>query len=168
MKTQSNSRYAGKIDPRRAANLDTRLVMHRESEALLDRVRPALSGIIELAPQAITLHPVAQSREVWLRFRGLPFARWEDGRVFFGIGDVREELNGISRSVLKQHSTIWKFVAILSPRTRAIRSTARSRNAGLSLLCVRTSRVWMRHWIGALPTRRFWLTPAENTAFWIC
>src|SRR4029077_17774239 len=61
-----------KIDPRRAANLDTWLVAHRESEALLDRARPALEEILALAPKAITLHPAAQSREVWLRFRGLP------------------------------------------------------------------------------------------------
>ncbi|HEV1993678.1 MAG TPA: hypothetical protein VGR03_05055 [Candidatus Acidoferrum sp.] len=90
-----------KIDPRRAGNLDTWLVPHRESEALLDQARPALDAIIALAPQAVTLHPAAQSREVWLRFRGLPFARWQDGRVFFGINDVREELTPASRPALK-------------------------------------------------------------------
>jgi len=47
------------------------------------------------------LHPAAQSREVWLRFRGLPFARWYDGRVFFGINDAREELTPASRAALK-------------------------------------------------------------------
>src|SRR5882762_1366551 len=46
-------------------------------------------------------HPAAQSREVWLRFRGLPFARWDDGRVFFGINDAREELTPASRPALK-------------------------------------------------------------------
>jgi hypothetical protein len=91
-----------KIDPRRAANLDTWLVPHRESEALLDRARPALEVIVALAPQAIMLHPAAQSREVWLRFRGLPFAHWEDGRVFFGIGEPREELSPASRPALKR------------------------------------------------------------------
>jgi hypothetical protein len=39
---------------------------------------------------------------VWLRFRGLPFARWEDGRVYFGIGDCRKELTAASQSVFKQ------------------------------------------------------------------
>jgi len=29
---------------------------------------------------------------VWLHFRGVPFARWDDGRVYFGINDAREEL----------------------------------------------------------------------------
>lgn len=84
-----------KIDPMRA-NLDAWLVPHRESEALLDRARPALAEITALAPRAVTLHPVAQSREVWLRFRGLPFVRWDDGRIFFGISEAREELDSDS------------------------------------------------------------------------
>jgi hypothetical protein len=50
----------------------------------------------------VAAHPVAQSREVWLRFRGLPFARWDDGRVFFGINDAREELTPVSRPSLKR------------------------------------------------------------------
>jgi hypothetical protein len=90
-----------KIDPRRAGNLDTWLVPHRESEALLNQAQPTLDAIIALAPQAVTLHPAAQSREVWLRFRGLPFARWQDGRVFFGLADAREELTPDSRPTLK-------------------------------------------------------------------
>jgi hypothetical protein len=71
-----------KIDPRRAVNLDSWLVPHRESEALLHRARPELEIIAAAAPEAITLHPTTQAREVWLRFRGLPFARWEEGQVF--------------------------------------------------------------------------------------
>ena len=91
-----------KIDPRRAGNLDTWLVPHRESETLLKQARPALDPIIAMAPRAVTPHPVAQSGEVWLRFRGLPFARWDDGRVFFGINDAREELTPASRPSLKR------------------------------------------------------------------
>jgi len=90
-----------KIDRRRAGNLDTWLVPHRESETLLNQARPVLDAIISLAPHAVTLHPAAQSREVWLRFRGLPFARWDSGRVFFGINDAREELTPASRPALK-------------------------------------------------------------------
>lgn len=90
-----------KIDPLRTANLDTWLVAHRESEALLDRARPALEDILALAPKGISMHPVAQSREVWLRFRGLPFARWDDGHIFFGIPDAREEFTPSSRTALK-------------------------------------------------------------------
>jgi hypothetical protein len=90
-----------KIDPRRAANLDSWLVPHRESEMLLNRAQPDLEAIIAMASQGITLHPMAQSREVWLRFRGLPFARWEDGRIFFGVNDAREELTPSSRPTLQ-------------------------------------------------------------------
>jgi hypothetical protein len=90
------------IDPRRAGNLDTWLVAHRECEALLDQARTLLDPVIELAAQSIGVHPVPQSREVWLRFRGLPFARWEDGRVYFGISDAAEELTPVSRTVLKK------------------------------------------------------------------
>jgi hypothetical protein len=71
-----------KIDPRRAGNLAAWLVPHRESETLLAHGRSALDAIVAMVPQAVTLHPAAQSREVWIRFRGLPFARWDGGRVF--------------------------------------------------------------------------------------
>ena len=36
-----------------------------------------------------------------LRFRGLAFARWDDGRVFFGCPDAREELEASSFPALK-------------------------------------------------------------------
>ena len=91
-----------KIDPRSAGNLDTWLLPHRESESLLKQARPALDGIIAMAPKAVTIHPAAQSHEVWLRFRGLPFARWDDGRIFFGINDALEVLTPVSRPSLKR------------------------------------------------------------------
>ncbi len=90
-----------RIDPRRAGNLDTWLVPHRESQALLDRSRSALDPVVALSSRAITIHPVAQSREVILRFRGLSFARWDDGRVFFGYPEAREELTPSTRPALK-------------------------------------------------------------------
>ena len=90
-----------RIDPRRAGNQDTWLVPHRESQALLDRSRSALDPIVSLSARAITVHPVAQSREVLLRFRGLAFARWDDGRVFFGCPDPREELKPATMPALK-------------------------------------------------------------------
>ena len=91
-----------KLDARRAGNLDTWLVPHRESESLLQRARPGLESIIALAPKTIRLHASTQGREVWLRFRGLPFARWNDGRIFFGAGDCQKELNARSRPALRQ------------------------------------------------------------------
>ena len=91
-----------KIDPRSAGNEDTWLVPARESESLLQRARQELDSIIAAEPNSISLHPVVQTREVWLRFRGLPFARWDDRRVYFGIGECRRELTTISVKDLKQ------------------------------------------------------------------
>ena len=90
-----------KIDPRRAGNQNTWLVPHRESQALLDLSKSALDPIVALSPRAVTVHPLAQSREVWLRFRGLAFARWDDGRIFFGCPDAREQLTPSSLPALK-------------------------------------------------------------------
>ena len=91
-----------RADPRSAGNVDTRLVPARESESLLLRAKPALEAIVASEPKAISLHPVVQTREVWLRFRGLPFARWEDGRVYFGIGDCRKELTAAWQPAFKK------------------------------------------------------------------
>ena len=90
-----------KVDPRSAGNVDTWLVPARESESLLQRARQELDSIIATEPNSISLHPAVQTREVWLRFRGLPFARWDDGRVYFGIGEC-PELTTISQKDLKQ------------------------------------------------------------------
>jgi len=90
-----------KIDPRHAGNQDTWLVPHRESQALLDLSRSALEPIVAFSPRAVTIHPVAQSLEVLLRFRGLAFARWDNGRVFFGCPDTGEELKSSSLPALK-------------------------------------------------------------------
>jgi len=90
-----------KIDPLRAGNQDIWLVPHRESQALLDHSRSALDSIVALSPRAVTVHPVTQSREVLLRFSGLAFARWDDGRVYFGGPDTREELKDSSLPILK-------------------------------------------------------------------
>jgi hypothetical protein len=90
-----------KIDPRRAGNQDSWLVPHRESQALLDQSRAALDPIVALSPRAVTIHPIAPSREVLLRFRGLAFARWDDRRVFFGCPDTCEELHASSLPALK-------------------------------------------------------------------
>jgi hypothetical protein len=91
-----------KLDPRSAGNVDTWLVPARESDSFVQRAKPALEFIIATEPKAIRLHPAVETREVWLRFRGLPFARWEDGRVYFGIGDCCEELTEASRPALKR------------------------------------------------------------------
>jgi hypothetical protein len=87
-----------KIDPQRAANLSTWLVPAREPEALLAQARSAVDPIVAFDPKAIAVHPSVASREVILRYRGLPFARWDDRRVFFGINDMREELTPLTQN----------------------------------------------------------------------
>ena len=91
-----------KIDPRSAGNVDTWLVPARESESLVQRARQDLDWIIASEPNSISLHAAVQTREVWLRFRGLPFTRWDDGRIYFGISDFRRELTTASQPDLKQ------------------------------------------------------------------
>lgn len=81
-----------RVDPRRAGNQDAWLIAHRESQALLDRARTEIAPVLAMAPRAIAMHPVVQSREVVLRFRGLAFARWDEGRLFFGYPEMRQEL----------------------------------------------------------------------------
>jgi len=85
-----------RIDPRRPGNLHTWLVPRRESEALLAQARAQIEPIVASDPQAITVHPSIASREVILRYRGLAFARWDDGAIFFGGNDMHEELTAAS------------------------------------------------------------------------
>jgi len=98
----SSREIVERVDPRIAANLDSWLVAHRDSEALLSQARPAVGAILAMAPQAITLQPVTRDKTVWLHFRGLPFARWQEGRIFFGAHEAREELNAVSSPALKR------------------------------------------------------------------
>lgn len=59
-----------RIDPRSAANLRTWLVPERDSESLVAQALPALEAILAMAPAALALHPLVETREMWLRFRG--------------------------------------------------------------------------------------------------
>jgi hypothetical protein len=58
--------------------------------------------MVKLAPRAISLHPSVACAEVWLRFRGLAIAKWDDGRLFFGTSDPRDELTAASWPALKK------------------------------------------------------------------
>jgi hypothetical protein len=91
-----------RLDPRSAGNIDSWIVPQRETQSLLDRARAALDPILALAPRAISLHPSVASGEVWLRFRGLAIATLDEGRVFFGTSERREELSAASWSSLKK------------------------------------------------------------------
>lgn len=91
-----------RIDSARAGNLQSSLVLHRESQALLDAASRLLEPIVALSRNAIATHPSACSGEVWLRFRGLPFAKWHDGQIFFGWPEASEKLTSASMAALKK------------------------------------------------------------------
>ena len=97
-----NDETIHKVDARGAGNVDSWLVPYRETQLLLDRARPALDPVMAIAPQAISVHPDVSEHAVWLRFRGLPVARWEDGRVFFGLGNANEEFTPASHQNFAQ------------------------------------------------------------------
>jgi hypothetical protein len=91
-----------RIDPCADGNINAWLVPRRESQLLLDRAASAIAPVVALAPDAIRAHASPQVQEVVLRFRGLPFARWTDGQVTFGMEGHWEELNAHNEVALKQ------------------------------------------------------------------
>ena len=92
-----------KIDSTAFVNRDNWLVACRNRELLLDRAAGELNPIVAESPQAITLHPNVECGEIVLRFRGLAFACWQDGVVFFGpAGNLRKKLTATSQPELKQ------------------------------------------------------------------
>lgn len=91
-----------KINPSSLANISSWLVPLRETQSLLDRARPELGAVLSLAPSRITLHPSVPQRQICLRFRGISFARWEEGKIFFGAPDSREALTPANHLALKK------------------------------------------------------------------
>lgn len=91
-----------RVDPNAAGNFETWLVPRRETQSLVDRAKPRIDELVAFCPQAITVHPMVQSGEVWLRFRGLAFARWDDGNIFFGSGDRWKKLTSASQPDLRE------------------------------------------------------------------
>jgi hypothetical protein len=90
------------VDPRTNGNLDSWLVKPREAEQLRNRAEADLAPIVAIAPEAVGIHVVPPEDEVVLRFRGLPFAKWKNGRVFFGRDGVWKELSKTNEHALKQ------------------------------------------------------------------
>jgi hypothetical protein len=90
------------LHPSDIGNLNTWLVPRREMEALLAQARPALDRIIKFAPDATEASLVPGTREVALRFRGLVFARWSEGQVFFGVGEGMDLLTSANEKSLRE------------------------------------------------------------------
>jgi hypothetical protein len=75
-----------------AGNLQTWLVPRREMDQALTAALPEVERIRRLAPEAIRVAVAAPTQDVTLRFRGLEFARWRQGMMWFGLGDHQEIL----------------------------------------------------------------------------
>jgi len=75
-----------------AGNLATWIVPRREIEQAIAAALPGVERIRGLAPDAIHIGVAAATQEVTLRFRGLEFARWRLGAMWFGLGDHQEVL----------------------------------------------------------------------------
>jgi hypothetical protein len=90
-----------KVDSTSFANRDNWLVACRNRELLLDRASTELNPIVAISPQAITLHPNVETGDVMLRFRGLGFACWHNGAVFFGA-NLRKKATASTMHELKQ------------------------------------------------------------------
>ena len=90
-----------RVDPRDSGNLKTWLMPRREIEAVMNQARGVIDPICRLNPTAITAQPISGTPEVALRFRGLLFARWAQGAVFFGI-DSEQLLSSSNRPELER------------------------------------------------------------------
>jgi hypothetical protein len=75
-----------------AGNLATWIVPRREIEQAIAAALPHAERIRLLAPDAICMGVAPATQEVTLRFRGLEFARWRLGAMWFGLGDHQEVL----------------------------------------------------------------------------
>ena len=90
-----------RVNPSSLTNLSSWLVPLRETQMLLDRAKPDVERVASFTRQRVTLHPNVAARHVALRFHGLLFARWQDGKVFFGVPDAEQELTPSSENRLK-------------------------------------------------------------------
>jgi hypothetical protein len=86
------------VDPCAGGNIATWLVPRRESQLLIDPAAGALAPVLELAPQEITVHAPTQDREVVLRFRGRPFARWTTGEFILTLAEPGKNCESTMRS----------------------------------------------------------------------
>ncbi len=75
-----------------AGNLATRIVPRGEIEQAIAGAMPLAERIRRLAPEAIRVGVAPASQEVTLRFRGLEFARWRMGAMWYGLGERQEVL----------------------------------------------------------------------------
>jgi len=87
-----DARRVPRVDPQDIGNLETWLTPLREADETLAAAKADIERITSLAPEGIDATVPPGTREVSLRFRGVEFARWQNGMVEFGLGDHRKPL----------------------------------------------------------------------------
>jgi len=75
-----------------AGNLATWIVARREIDQTIAATMPLAERIQRMAPEAIRVGVAPATQEVTLRFRGLEFARWRLGGMWYGLGDRQNPL----------------------------------------------------------------------------
>ena len=81
-----------RVHPCTEGNVATALTPQRAVQILREQAETAIAPIVALDPQAIRVHASVAPGEVYLRFRGLTFARWQEGCLRFGIDETEKEL----------------------------------------------------------------------------
>lgn len=81
-----------KVARSNAGNLETWIVPRREIEQAMSAAMPTAERILQLVPGAIQVGVSAAPQEVTLRFRGLEFARWHMGEMWYGLGEQKQVL----------------------------------------------------------------------------
>jgi hypothetical protein len=90
--SQQNGR-ARAIDPRDFGNVESWLMQRRETETILAAAAPFLERLRHHAPGAIQPCVQPGTGHLEIRYRGLPFARWQPDGIFFGLGDRQQLLS---------------------------------------------------------------------------
>ena len=75
-----------------AGNLATRIAPRREIEQAIAAAMPLAERIQRLSPEAIRVGVGPATQEVTLRFRGMEFARWRQGAMWYGLADRQDAL----------------------------------------------------------------------------
>src|SRR5258708_32223357 len=75
-----------------AGNLPPWMVRRRAMQQAIAAAMPYAERIRALAPDAICIGVAPSTQEVTLRFRGMEFARWRQGAMWFGLGDREDAL----------------------------------------------------------------------------
>jgi hypothetical protein len=99
---RSEEPLARRIDPADAGNIATWLTPFLQTERILAQVAPSDATIRALAPAAIDSVAVPGTRQVAWRYHGLEFARCSRGKIRFGIGRNRSELEDGNWSELER------------------------------------------------------------------